>query len=149
MTTTPVTFVIYTANSIRAACAAVQAVEPDLDDPQFEVVIREHKKSRSLAQNSALFGIAYPPLMDYMGMRGDSDKEDLHAYFCGEYFGWVDYTILGKRKQRPRRTTTRDEDGKRNLLDTVAMADFYSFVQQRGAENGVDVPDPKPVEEDK
>ena len=145
-TIAPATFVIYTVNSINAACAAVQAVVPDLDDPQFEVVIRHHKKDRSLAQNHSLFGVAYPPLMEHMGMRGDADRKDLHTYFCGEYFGWVDYTILDKRKQRPKRTTTRDEEGKRDLLDTVAMADFYSFVQQRGAEHGVDVPDPQPTE---
>jgi len=143
MASVQTTFAIYTANSIRAACAAVQAIVPDLDNPKFEVVIRAHKKNRSLAQNKSLFGVAYPPLMDHMGMRGENDRKDLHAYFCGEYFGWVDSAILGKRKQRPRRTTTRNEEGKRDLLDTVAMADFYSFVQQRGAEHGVDVPDPE------
>lgn len=111
---------------------------------RYQMTIEPYEPTRSEQQNRALWGVAYPPLMKHMGLRGERDKEDLHEYFCGEYFGWARYEILGKAKQRPIRTTTMDEDGKRRLLPKMEMCDFYAFVQQRAAENGVQIPDPDP-----
>ena len=114
-------------------------------DGSAEIEIRPFKKTRSLRQNAALWGVAYPPIMEAMGLRGEKEREEIHEYFCGEYWGWKQYKILDKLKQKPVRTTTIDEDGKRNRIKTVAMSDFYAFIQQRAADNGIYVPDPDPM----
>jgi hypothetical protein len=110
----------------------------------WEWTCAPYKRKRSVSQNNALFGVAYPPIMEHCGLRGERDREDLHSYFCGEFWGWVEYDLLGKRKHRPKRTTTTNEDGKRDVISTTEFMDFYAFVQQRAAEQGILVPDPDP-----
>lgn len=109
-------------------------------EQEWSVVIKRHTKSRSDLQNNALWGVAYETLKQETG----NDPKDLHEYFCGEYFGWTEYLVMGKRKLRPRRTTTRDETGKRDVLPWDKFCEFYEYVQRRAAEGGVYVPDPDP-----
>lgn len=111
-------------------------------DKEFQVVIGDVKKERSQQQNKALWGCAYETLRKATG----NDKEDLHEYFCGEYFGWDIKEVMGKKKRKPKRTTTTDYDGHRDVISTVHLQDFYAFIQQRSAETvGVYVPDPDPM----
>ena len=114
-------------------------------DGSCEVEFRPKKKSRTNKQNAALWAVAYPPIMESMGLRGEKERLEIHEYFCGEYFGWKEYMILDKKKVRPVRTTTTDEDGKKNNIETAVMADFYNFIQQRAADNGIYVQDPDPM----
>lgn len=108
----------------------------------FQVTIGLVKKERSDLQNRALWGCAYKTLRDATG----NDPEDMHTYFCGEYFGWVEYEVMGATRKRPRRSTTKDENGKRDVISTIHLQDFYAFIQQRSAETvGVYVPDPDPM----
>lgn len=108
----------------------------------FQVTIGLVKKERSDLQNRALWGCAYKTLRDATG----NDPDDLHTYFCGEYFGWVEYEVMGATRKRPRRSTTKDENGKRDVISTHDLQDFYAFIQQRSAETvGVYVPDPDPM----
>lgn len=110
-------------------------------DKEFAVSIGPVKKERSDLQNRALWGCAYKALRDATG----NDPEDLHTYFCGEFFGWTEYEVMGRKRLRPRRTTTRDENGKRDVITTLQLSDFYAFIQQRAAETvNVYVPDPDP-----
>lgn len=131
-------------DDVRAA-NAMNHIKAMPKDGTMEVEIRPRKKPRSQNQNAALWGVAYPPIMEAMGLRGEKEREEIHEYFCGEYFGWVEYQILDKRKARPKRTTTKGEDGKRDILSKMQMADFFAFVQQRAADNGIYVPDPDPL----
>jgi hypothetical protein len=109
---------------------------------EFQVTIAPLKKERSDLQNRALWGCAYKALREATG----NDPEDLHAYFCGEYFGWVEFDVMGQTRKRPRRSTTKDENGKRDVISTIHLSDFYAFIQQRAAETvGVYVPDPDPM----
>lgn len=120
---------------------AVHLLQTAAEQFDTEVVIRRHRLKRSDEQNAALWAVAYKTLRDATG----NDPEDLHRYFCGEYFGWVEYEVMGARRKRPRRTTTTNEDGHRDLITTLDFADFYNFVQQRSAETvGVFIPDPDP-----
>lgn len=130
------------ANALRFLQALPLAVNGR--PKRWKVMISEYHPQRSDEQNAALWAVAYPPLMAHMGLRGEKEREELHEYFCGEYFGWVQYEILGKRKQRPRRTTTRDENGKRDVIPKLEFAEFYNFIQARAAQHGVFVPDPDP-----
>jgi len=112
-----------------------------LPGKRLRVRVTLAKGERSDLQNRALWGCAYRALETQTG----NAPEDLHAYFCGEHFSWVEYKIMGKARLRPRRTTTHNEDGDRDVLSTADFADFYDFVQRRSAENGFDVPDPDPL----
>lgn len=108
---------------------------------EFQVTIGPVKKERSLQQNKALWGCAYEALRKATG----NDKEDLHDYFCGEYFGWDIKEVMGSKKKEPKRTTTTGYDGERDVITTLQLSDFYAFIQQRAAENGYYVPDPDPT----
>ena len=114
-------------------------------DGTFKVTYEEVESTRKLNQNAALWAVAYPPIMESIGLRGEKEREEIHEYFCGEYWGWQHINILGKMKARPIRTTTTNEEGKREVISKSAMYDFYSFIQQRAAENGIFVPDPDPM----
>lgn len=105
---------------------------------KWRVTVKLYRKQRSNEQNNALWGVAYPAIREATG----NDPDDLHTYFCGEYFGWVEVSVLNQVKRKPRRTTTRDENGKRDVISTADFADFYLFIQQRCAENGLYIPDP-------
>lgn len=108
---------------------------------RWQITIGPVKKERSDLQNRALWGVAYKALHQATG----NDPEDLHDYFCGEYFGWVEHRVMGKRRLRPKRSTTRDENGKRDVISTLHLQDYYAFIQQRAAETvAVFVPDPDP-----
>lgn len=109
---------------------------------EFQVIIGPIKKERSDLQNRALWGCAYKALRLATG----NDPDDLHTYFCGEYFGWHEYEVMGATRKRPIRTTTKDENGKRDVITTMQLSDFYAFIQQRSAETvGIYVPDPDPM----
>jgi len=108
------------------------------------VSIGPEKNSRSLKQNATLYGVIYPPLMEFMGLSGERDREDLHTFMLGEYFGWNTIEIMGRKKQRPRRTTTTDENGKRDVLSKSDFIDFCEFIKRIAAEQGCFIPDPDP-----
>lgn len=112
-------------------------------DKAFTVEVEPQKRTRSDSQRGALFGVAYKAIMAATGLRGEQDKQDLHEFFCGEYWGWTKRTAL--MKPRPKRTTTRNEQGERDEISTLQALDMYAFIQQRAAENGIDVPDPDPM----
>ena len=107
----------------------------------LDVDCKSWKAPRTDEQNAALWGVAYKTLHLLTG----NDPDDLHDYFCGEHFGWVESDVMGQRKRRPLRTTTVDEKGRKKKLNTTDFAAFYDFIQQRSAENGYYVPDPDPM----
>lgn len=111
-------------------------------DKEFQVSISDVKKERSDLQNRALWGCAYKTLRDATG----NDVDDLHTYFCGEFFSWVEYEVMGQKRKRPWRTTTKNEHGERDVISTQQLSDFYGFIQIRAAETvNVYVPDPDPM----
>lgn len=112
---------------------------------KWRVSVEEEKRKRSDAQNRTLWGVIYPPIMEHCGLRGERDRQDLHSYWCGEFFGWSEYELLGRKKVRPRRTTTTDEDGRRSVLSKSEFMAFCDFIKERMAEQGVVIPDPDPA----
>jgi hypothetical protein len=52
---------------------------------------------------------------------------------------------MGAWSKRPVRTTTTNEQGERDVIGKLLMAEFYEFIQRRSAEVGFDVPDPDPL----
>lgn len=131
-------------NRLNVARNAIAAIERLDTKRTFVVEIKQYQKPRSDVQNKALWGCAYKALLDQTG----NDPEDLHEFFCGEFFGWNETEVMGRIKKRPRRTTTTDEDGKRDLMSTLWFYDFYEYIQRKSAENGFEVPDPDPFWKD-
>ena len=120
-----------------------------LPGKELTVTVEEYRPARSTKQRSALFGCAYKALMPQMGLSGEREKDQLHEQFCGEYWGWRDVQIMGRTVQRPRRTTTVDEHGKRDVIGVAEQLEFYAFIQRTAAEYGYDVPDPDPAWRDR
>lgn len=107
----------------------------------WRIEIRENRKERSLDQNAAMFGVAYATIMEATGLEGDAERKQLHRDFCGDFFGWVNGP-LGHRK--PVRTTTTNEHGERDVIDTATMARFYDFIVRTASEYNIVIPDPNP-----
>lgn len=103
------------------------------------------KATRSNEQNALLFGVVYPPLAEAMGYEVDGDN-GIHAFMCGTFFGWVDRHVPKTPRNPegvasfPRRTTTRDEHGKRNVLDKATFSKFVEHVERIAAKAGVFIP---------
>jgi hypothetical protein len=103
------------------------------------------KASRSNEQNALLFGVLYPPIADAMGYEVDGDN-GIHAFMCGTHFGWIDRPVPKTPRNPegvasfPRRTTTRDENGKRNVIKKDEFAKFLAMVERIAAKAGVFVP---------
>lgn len=121
----------------------VQELESLPEGKTWLVTTGPYRKDRSLEQNAALHGLAYEVLTKHTGYT----KPELHDIFLCSYFGEVKYQDLsGKTKARPRRTTTTNERGDRDVISTADFMQFYSHIQQLAAEHwGCDVPDPDPL----
>lgn len=106
----------------------------------WKIEISEYRKSRTDPQNHALFGVAYPALEAATGFT----KDELHEAFCRRHFGSVAVEVMGQVVSRPFRTTTTDENGKRDVIGREEFGRFYDMVMQVGAEAGIYVPAPVP-----
>ena len=124
----------------QAIASFTRLVANFLPGKDLVVTVEEAKEERTGKQRAALYAAAYGALMEQMGLRGEKDKQGLHEMFCGEYWGWRDVGMV----RRPVRTTTTDENGKRDVISVRQQMAFYSFIQQRAAEYGFDCPDPDP-----
>ena len=124
---------------MRQINAVLHEIRKLPSDQNWQVEIKAVKAMRSHAQNDLLWGAIYPQIMEQMGLAGEYEKEELHEFFCGEYFGWNKKQIMTKVKHRPVRTTTKDEEGKTNTLNKIEFAEFLEFIARRCAENGMTV----------
>lgn len=106
----------------------------------YKIEISEYKKSRSNAQNAALFGHAYVILSRDTGFTPD----ELHEAFCRRFFGTVERDIGGIKVSKPYRTTTTNDQGKRDVMDARSFSEFFEMVVQIAAEAGVNIPPPDP-----
>lgn len=108
---------------------AVLSVLPK--DKPYVIEVSEQKQTRSLEQNSYLWGVVYPTIMDHLiGW----DAEDIHEFFLGEHFGWETIDGLGKKKLKPIKRSSR--------LSTKEFKEHWEFIQRYMANKGVDIPDP-------
>lgn len=111
----------------------------------LEVECKPWKRTRSNEQNSLLFGVVYPPIAEAMGYEVDGDN-GIHAFMCGTFFGWVDRPVPKTPRNPegvasfPRRTTTRDENGKRDVLKADDFSKFLDTVGRIAAKAGVFIP---------
>jgi hypothetical protein len=92
------------------------------------------REPRTQSANAFLWAAVYAPLVERCGFT----PEDWHSYFCQLHFGTVPYVKpSGEIELRAKRTTTRDENGKRDVLNGAAFRDFVTFVESECAKRGV------------
>lgn len=111
-------------------------------DKSWQIEITEWHKVRSPKQRRALFGVAYKAIMEHMGLSGEAEKNALHRYFCGDFFG-LEKDAFGR--DVPIRTTSKNERGEDDEIDVRTALAMYAHIQRRAAEQGIDVPDPDPA----
>lgn len=100
----------------------------------LDVTCEPWKDPRKLTANAYLWAYVYGPLVDVAGHT----PEEWHEYFCIQHFGGVPHTkIDGSIEIRPKRTTTKNEHGKRDVLKGQPFAEFLSFVESECAKHGV------------
>lgn len=106
-------FVIRTPD-IRGRCiTAIESIDPD--GKKQEVVIREHKNSRSVEQNN-LFHAILRALAESTG----HSVEEIKEYVSQEYLGSVEYTGLdGTPRTRVRSTSELDVEEMSGLIERV------------------------------
>jgi hypothetical protein len=111
----------------------------------LEVSAKAWRKERTHPQNAYLFGVCYPAIGDVMGYTVD----DLHEWVCGTFFGWVDRKCPKTPRNPegiesvPFRTTTRDENGKRDVMDAEAFGRLLeTVVFPAAAKCGAYIPEP-------
>lgn len=136
------TFVLNAENKDRVLARLIRFVHAwPYDKHPLEIVCDRFVMGRTSKQNRALFGLAYKILEDATG----HSKEELHEFFCGKFFGRVEYDFFGEQRSRPIRTTTTDEDGKRDILAWDRFSDFFESVRTFAAtELEIAIPDPDP-----
>jgi hypothetical protein len=124
------------------AAAFLQALPTDR---AWSVKVEEFKSKRSAAQNNYLHGVCYKTLGDAIGY----EAEDVAEFLCGTYFGWTDKKVPKTPRNPegiesvPVRTTTRDANGKRDVLGKQAFSDYVAFIQRFAASKGIYIPDPE------
>jgi hypothetical protein len=97
--------------------------------------IRPYKKPRSEGLNNYVWGVVVTPLAEHVG----ETPNRMWEICCGEYFGWVEKEFRGHRYQKPRRTTTTNENGERSVLNWEEMTNFVEFCKTLCVENGVPI----------
>lgn len=96
------------------------------------------KSTRSSEQNALLWAM-YEPIAEHMGY----DREDIHEWMCGRFWGWKDVKVPKTPRNPeglvsvPVRTTTRNEEGKRDVLDAKEFSRFVEMVERIAAQAGV------------
>lgn len=107
----------------------------------WELLVRPFKKERTQRQNNALFGVAYRTLGNFLGYT----EPELHDVMLRLYFGEVHYEVMGVRRVKPRRTTTTNEAGEREVLSREKLSEYYDFIVRTAAEQGCYIDDPNPM----
>lgn len=103
-------------------------------DKRYRVTVEEYKRKRSLGMNAYHWAAVIDPLAQYIGYS----PEEMHRELCGAYWGWVE-TPFGGRK--PRRTTTTNENGERDVLNWEQMSNFVQFCKMKASEVGCPLPE--------
>lgn len=113
---------------LENACAFLRRLPAE---KSWRVEITEHRERRSDAQNRYLWGCAYATLAKATGQLA----EDWHEYFLGEHYGWETVEMLGRKKLRPIRRSSK--------LSKAEFAEHVEFIQARAAEHGIYIEDPQ------
>lgn len=88
------------------------------------------RKSRRTNPQNALLWVLYDEAIAKGGEAlGGWTSAEVHEYMLGEYFGWEVHEALGRKRQKPKRRSSR--------LTRTEFGDFVDFVVRRFAEHGI------------
>jgi len=134
------TFIIHKdVSRINVVKNLIMLIEALSETCAWSVEVKRYMRTRSSEQNRYLNGVAYKLLSEHTGY----DRDDISEYLCGEYWGWLKKRKPGKKLvDVPVRTTTTNEDGKREVLGWDEFWDYVDYVQRFGSKHGVYIPDP-------
>lgn len=97
------------------------------------------RPERSIPELRYLHGVPYRMLADAMGYEPDEIAE----YLLGCFYGWKEKKLPGRRvDSKPLRTTTKDEEGNRDVISGEEFWRYVSWIQRVGARHGLIIPDP-------
>jgi len=132
----------------RALPRAVALLESLDEETAWKVTIEPAKRERSESQNAYLWAVPNKMISEVTGY----EAEEVHEYLCGQYWGWKDKRVPKTPRNPegvesvPVRTTTRNEQGKRDVLKAKAFSDYVDFVQRFAAKKlNLVIPDPDPA----
>lgn len=116
--------------------AILNWVAGQVDTPDdYEIAIEPLKRRRSASQNSFLWGVVYPYIIDGGGETlAGWTPEDLHEYFLGEIYGWEILEGMGRKRMKPIKRSSR--------MTKVEFMDYLEQVSQRCARMGIIIPEP-------
>ena len=104
----------------------------------LEVTCKRWAKSRTSKQNRWLRALE-SDIGEYVGYSLD----EVHTWILGDHFGWKDVKVPRSPRNpdgvasAPVRTTTTDENGKRNVLKSDEWAKFAAHAERIAAKAGV------------
>jgi hypothetical protein len=116
---------------------AVAVLVRGLDARQsWQVTIEAFKPRRSEQQNSFLWGVVYPSILEGGGeaLRGWS-KEDLHEYFLIEMWGSEVIEGFGRKRHKPIKRSSK--------MTKTEFRDYITLIEVRCAEMGIHIPEPR------
>jgi len=120
--------------------AIAKFVEEIDAEKAWRLTVEELSSTRSTAQNSFLWGVVYPTLIEQSGeaLRG-FQAADIHEFMLGEMWGWETIEGFGRKRMRPvRRSST---------MTKTEFADYISFIEQRALDMGIVIPEPLSIGE--
>jgi hypothetical protein len=95
---------------------------------RWRVSVERYTKKRSLDQNALLWSL-YAEVLKRDELAG-WDKEDLHEWALGEYFGWSELRALdGRRRLKPLKRSSK--------LSTSEFNELIEWFVRRMAEFGI------------
>lgn len=104
----------------------------------LQVECKRWHKTRSNKQNAMLWAM-YAPIAEFLGY----DADDIHEWMCGRFWGWKDVKVPKTPRNPdglasvPIRSTTRDENGKRNVVDAATFSRFVDMIERVAVNAGV------------
>ena len=126
------------SNNPDAATNVIRTVQGLDRKKDWDVTIKRYVKKRSNEQLAYFWaGIVATVVMDT-----GNDKDDIHDWLCGEFFGWKEVKVMGAVKKRPVRTLTSPEP-----LTVEEMVNFCEWCASRLAQEGIIVEPPKGIGE--
>ena len=105
-------------------------------DRAYTVEIKRWRKSRSNQQLAYWWGVVVRTICDFSG----NEKDDIHDLLCGEFWGWQDEDVFGRRKLKPVRTLSGPDK-----LASHEMKQFTDWCIAWAAQHGIMIPQPREV----
>lgn len=119
-----------TGDQITAAYKSLGTLHMDGDDLPVEIIVQRWKEKRTEQQNRYLWGVVYATIFQATGQ----EAEDWHEYFLGEFFGWEERELFGRKRLKPRERSSKQLKAR--------FSEYIEFIAARCADQGIIIPPP-------